>query len=59
MAVADYSADEKLEDEQAVDWDMAFNEVEYGENAKQARIAKERDEIQQQQLEQQKAAMLQ
>ena len=58
MAVADYSAEEKQEDEQAVDWDMAFNEVEHGENAKQERIAKERDEIQQQELEKQKAAML-
>ena len=29
-----------------------------GENAKQERIAKERDEIQQQELENQKAAML-
>lgn len=58
MAVADYSVEEKQEDEQAVDWDMAFNEVEHGENAKQERIAKERDEIQQQELEKQKAAML-
>ncbi len=47
MAVSDYSAEEKQEDEQAVDWDMAFNEVEFGENAKNARLAKERDEIQQ------------
>jgi len=56
--VSDYTAAEKLEDENAVDWDMAFNEVEFGELAKQERIAKERDEQQQQELEKQKAAML-
>jgi len=49
--VSDYTAAEKLEDENAVDWDMAFNEVEFGELAKQERIAKERDEQQQQELE--------
>ena len=56
--MSDYTAAEKLEDENAVDWDMAFNEVEFGELAKQERIAKERDEQQQQELEKQKAAML-
>jgi hypothetical protein len=34
LAVADYSGEEKLADEQAVDWDMAFSEVEFGEEAK-------------------------
>ena len=56
--MSDYTAAEKLEDENAVDWDTAFNEVEFGELAKQERIAKERDEQQQQELEKQKAAML-
>ena len=47
LKVLDYSGKEKFEDEQAVDWDMAFNEVEFGELAKQERLAKERDEQQQ------------
>lgn len=42
---------------QIVDWDMAFNEVEFGELAKQDRIQKERDEQQQKQLQEQRAAM--
>ena len=51
LTVTDYSAQEKLEDESAVDWDMAFNELESGETAKQQRIAKERDAAQQEELE--------
>ena len=42
----DYSNKEKEEDENKVDWDMAFNEVEFGELAKQERISKEREEAQ-------------
>lgn len=44
LAVTDYSREEQQEDENAVDWDMAFNEVEFGELAKQDRIAREREE---------------
>lgn len=44
MGVPNYSGQEKYEDEQAVDWDMAFNELESGEMQKQERISKERDE---------------
>lgn len=49
--MADYSGQEKYEDDQAADWDMAFNELEFGELATQERIQKERDEIQQKELE--------
>jgi len=56
--VPDYTAQEKMEDEQAVDWDMAYNELEFGELAKQERLNKERDEQQQEELERQKAAMI-
>jgi hypothetical protein len=41
--VADYSNEEQAEDEKAADWDMAFKEVEDGENAKQQKIVKERE----------------
>jgi len=34
-----------LDDEQRVDWDSAFNEVEFGEIAKQERMTKEREEL--------------
>ena len=34
LIVPDYSGQEKHEDEQAVDWEMAFNELEFGEMAK-------------------------
>ena len=47
LVVSDYTMKEQMEDMQAVDWDMAFNEVEFGELAKQDRIQKERDEQQQ------------
>ena len=45
LRVGDYSGQEKYEDDQRVDWDMAFNELEFGELATQERIQKERDEI--------------
>ena len=51
LVVSDYTMKEQMEDMQAVDWDMAFNEVEFGELAKQDRIQKERDEQQQKQLQ--------
>lgn len=54
FVVPDYTSQEKLEDEQAVDWDKAFNEVEFGELVKQERISKERDEQQQQELDRQR-----
>jgi len=44
LIVSDYSVEEQLADIKAVDWDMAFNEVEFGELAKQNRITKEREE---------------
>ena len=44
LRVADYSGQEKYEDDMAVDWDMAFNELEFGELATQERMQKERDE---------------
>ena len=59
LIVPDYSGQEKHEDEQAVDWEMAFNELEFGEMAKQDRIARERDEEQKKILEQQKALFMQ
>lgn len=31
LIVSDYTAQEKMEDENAIDWDMAFNEVEFSE----------------------------
>ena len=55
LCVADYSGQEKYEDDQAADWDMAFNELEFGEMATQERIQKERDENQQKELEKQKS----
>lgn len=57
MSVPDYSAQEKQDDENAIDWEMAFNEVEMGEMKKQERINKERDESHKQELERQKLAM--
>ena len=42
LKVADYSPEEIAEDEQAVDWDKAFFEVENGEKIKQERIQQER-----------------
>lgn len=39
-----------MDDENAVDWDMAFNELEFGELAKQERLNKEREESQAQEL---------
>ena len=45
LRVADYSGQEKYEDDQAVDWDMAFNELEFGELRTQERMQKERDEM--------------
>jgi len=54
----DYSNQEKQDDENAVDWDSAFNEVESGETAKQERLNKEREASQAQELEKQRAAML-
>lgn len=53
--MADYSGQEKYEDDAAVDWDMAFNELEFGELATQERMQKERDEMQQKELERQKS----
>ena len=55
MAVADYSSDEQTEDETAVDWDMAFEELERGESEKLSRVASERDEEQKALLERQEA----
>ena len=55
MAVADYSPDEQTEDETAVDWDMAFEELERGESEKLSRVASERDEEQKALLERQEA----
>lgn len=55
MAVSDYSPDEQTEDEMAVDWDMAFEELERGESEKLSRVASERDEEQKALLERQEA----
>lgn len=41
-----------------MDWDLAFNEVEFGEKAKQERLNKERNAVQQAELERQKQLML-
>ena len=46
LSAEDYTMDEKKEDENAVDWDTAFNEVESGESAKLEQAQKEREEYQ-------------
>lgn len=38
MSVSDYSAEEITEDDNAIDWDHAFDEVENGERNKQEKI---------------------
>jgi len=38
MGVSDYSKEEIVEDDHAIDWDQAFNEVENGERLKQEKI---------------------
>ena len=43
LGVHEYSELEIQEDEKCTDWDMAFKEVEDGENAKQQKIIKERE----------------
>ena len=57
LAATGYSSTEAKEDETAIDWDMAFNEVEMGEMKKQERLNKERDESHKQELERQRAAL--
>jgi len=43
LGVQEYTEDEMKEDEKCTDWDMAFQEVEDGENVKQQKIIKERE----------------
>ena len=38
MGVSDYSKEEIVEDDHAIDWDQAFDEVENGERLKQEKI---------------------
>ena len=54
LLVTDYSDQEKKEDENAVDWDIAFDEIENGEKIKQERIKKEREDLHNAELEKQK-----
>ena len=54
LIVPDYSDQEKKEDENAVDWDIAFDEIENGEKIKQERIKKEREDHHNAELEKQK-----
>ena len=54
----DYSKAEILEDSTAIDWDMAFNEVESGERLKLDREKKQREAEHNLVLEKQKEAMM-
>ena len=44
LSVPDYSKEEIKEDANAIDWDMAFTEVENGEKMKQDRAKKDAEE---------------
>lgn len=59
LSVADYSTQEKHDDEVAVDWDTAFGEVEQGESAKQSALARQHSKQQQEELDRQKNELMQ
>ena len=54
MGVSDYSKEEIVEDDHAIDWDQAFDEVENGERLKQEKIQKERQQTHKAEIEREK-----